>query len=421
MNLKLARVFSLTFYLIVFLLPLNLGKHLIFNFSYVDGVLVDYWIPTIFIQDLLIVAFLVMGLFLCKFKLGWFFYITLGLLLLNLVFSIVPLATIIYTLRIIVYLLFCIVVFRSKSLLDTTLLFKALYISVFFTCVLALGQWFKQASVFNNYLFFGEQPYLITTSGILKHYLFDNIVIPPYATFRHPNALGGFLSVLLVLFAYYLKGSKKHFISVAGKKIPVPLDPCGFILLLGSTVLFLTFSYAAWFSYLFGLLFISVKSPVIRKFFYLVVFVVFTVGIFGFFDFDAFTSDSLVHRRFLLTQSAAHSFEQYPLTGTGLNTSLFTGKDLSYLSRELNFFQPVHNVFWLLLSEGGLLIFFPFLLFYLYALQSAKSTSRALSGALLQFVILGSFDHYLLTMHQTLLFFMLTIAFCINYTFRHEI
>ncbi len=404
MTINLNKAFAWSFYLFLFLLPINLGKHLIFDFSYLDGILVDYWVPTIFLQDLLIGVFLLLGLLLKRFKLGWFFYVVLVLLVLNLTFSVLPIVSLIYITRFVWYLLFCILIFRSKAFFDVTTVIKILYISVLLVCMLAIGQWFRQGAVFNNYLFFGEQPYTVMTSGVLKQNVFENIVVSPYSTFRHPNALAGFLSAFLVLFAYYLKGPKKNL-----------------ILFIGSIVLFLTFSYAAWVSYIFGLLFISVKSVFIRKLFYIFVFIVFTCGIFGFFNAEALKHNSSLNRRFLLTTSAAYTFKQNPIVGTGLNTNMFTGKDLSYMSRELTFFQPVHNIFWLFLSEGGLLLFVPFVCFYFYVLVSAKNTSKALSAVLLQFVILGSFDHYLLTMHQTLLLFMLTIAFSIHYTFKHEI
>ena len=42
------------FALILLFLPVNLAKHFVFNFCYVDGILVDYLIPTIYLTDILI-------------------------------------------------------------------------------------------------------------------------------------------------------------------------------------------------------------------------------------------------------------------------------------------------------------------------------------------------------------------------------
>ncbi|MEN9389373.1 MAG: hypothetical protein RLY61_457, partial [Candidatus Parcubacteria bacterium] len=43
------------------------------------------------------------------------------------------------------------------------------------------------------------------------------------------------------------------------------------------------------------------------------------------------------------------------------------------------------------------------------------------SVSLSQFMILGVFDHYLLTSHQMLLLVLLTLIVSLNYTFKHEI
>lgn len=51
------------FYLLIFFLPLNLGKHFILRDSFVSGLLVDYLIPTIYIQDVLILLILGASLF----------------------------------------------------------------------------------------------------------------------------------------------------------------------------------------------------------------------------------------------------------------------------------------------------------------------------------------------------------------------
>ena len=42
------------FFLLILLLPLNLGKHFVIKDSYVLGLLIDYLIPTIFVQDILV-------------------------------------------------------------------------------------------------------------------------------------------------------------------------------------------------------------------------------------------------------------------------------------------------------------------------------------------------------------------------------
>ena len=49
----------MAFYLIVFLIPLNLAKHFPLASSYVSGNLVDYLIPAIYLTDILIILLLI--------------------------------------------------------------------------------------------------------------------------------------------------------------------------------------------------------------------------------------------------------------------------------------------------------------------------------------------------------------------------
>lgn len=51
---------KLLFFIVIFLIPLNLGKHFIFRWSFVKGLLVDYLVPTLFVTDILILGMLIL-------------------------------------------------------------------------------------------------------------------------------------------------------------------------------------------------------------------------------------------------------------------------------------------------------------------------------------------------------------------------
>ncbi len=51
-------VSELVFYTLLILLPVNLGAHFSADFSYIHGVLVDYYIPTVYLTDLLVIFLL---------------------------------------------------------------------------------------------------------------------------------------------------------------------------------------------------------------------------------------------------------------------------------------------------------------------------------------------------------------------------
>ena len=51
---KLLGISKSFYFLLILLIPLNLGKHFEILESYVGGILIDYLVPTIFIQDIII-------------------------------------------------------------------------------------------------------------------------------------------------------------------------------------------------------------------------------------------------------------------------------------------------------------------------------------------------------------------------------
>ena len=46
------KVSKILFYVLVFLLPVNLGLHFVIKDAYVWGLLIDYLVPTVFVQDI---------------------------------------------------------------------------------------------------------------------------------------------------------------------------------------------------------------------------------------------------------------------------------------------------------------------------------------------------------------------------------
>ncbi len=407
------------FYIILLALPLNLGKHFIFDFSYSEGALIDYALPTVYVQDILILLFLALHVVLCRSlpkKTIYLLPLSL-LLLLNIATSDSMFASAYFAGRLVLYSSFALIGMKYLKKLSAVSLIVLLVISIFSISLLGLIQWLLQHSVFNNYLFFGEQPYSFLTPGILHHIFLGDNVIPPYAVFKHPNVLGGYLSVVLVwLFMLPL---------VYKKKVSAVLGAFLFAaILLGSLLIFLTFSYSAWLSLLLGLIFMllsSYKKQLAVAIMPTAVGAIFAFGMFGFFADSLVSPSTSLSRRLNLTQAAAHLFVSSPYLGTGLNTNAFLNKDTPFFVREVNFFQPVHNIYWLLLSEGGLVLFIPFIVLVLYSYVISLKDSVFISITLSQFLLLGVFDHYLLTSHQMLLLVLLTLTASLNYTFKHEI
>lgn len=324
--------------------------------------------------------------------------------------------------RLVLYsFVFLYVFLELNTLRDFDLWLKLSALSVSFVSILGIVQFFVQGSVFSNYLVFGEQPYDASTRGILIETVFGRPLIGSYGLFRHPNAFAGFLCInlLMMLFALILK--KKRFLVVP--------------ILLGVLALIVTFSYITYVVLVLGAaafifivfwqrahIYSSVsgalnfwqklfKSVRIRKLIVTFVFLLLSYYALSFYLLDK-TPLTSVSRRGELLKASLVMFEDNFLFGVGLNN--FTSHIDSYVSlfQGVRFTQPVHNIYVLLLTETGIfsLIFFVALL--LYAVKK-QTLSRVLSAAfvpLLCVFVLGSFDHYFLTMHQTQLLFWLTLG-----------
>ncbi|MBU1499701.1 hypothetical protein KKE48_02435, partial [Patescibacteria group bacterium] len=237
------------FYLILFLLPVNLAKHFPVPSSYVSGILVDYLIPTLYLTDILIILLLIFWLLEKKTTTncnGRYFQ-ALFLFLLCLLPSVIFANSFIHALykylKIIEFSLFGLWIYHHRLTLSPTIVVKSVTLAVLFQSLLAIGQWLRQSSLF-GYWFFGEQPYNPATPGIDKIIWLDgSLKIPPLATFPHPNVLAGFLVIGLV---FILQGlSLKAFKDRPYWKIFLSLS-----LVLGLAALFLTFSLSAWLAFL---------------------------------------------------------------------------------------------------------------------------------------------------------------------------
>ncbi len=407
------------FYLVVLFLPINLGKHFIFNYAYVNGLLVDYLIPVIYLQDLLVVIFIFLSIIAFKKNLlsvspALNNYLRLLIFfILSYVFSTLisanKVVSISYATRSLLYALFsiCTISFLTMYVPFKNIL-KILFVSVIFICTLGLLQTIKQSSIFNNYLFFGEQPYTVSTYGIAKEHIHDFVFVPPYATFRHPNVFAGFLTIIIIWFLHqYITSREKRYL---------------FITLFGVCLITLTLSINSIATLAFGfisLFSITVYNLKLKKLLlslsFTIFFVMITVfSVLPYLSDNYFNANPSFYRRTYLGNITTSSIQKSPYFGYGANTNVY------YISKVSNFFdmkymQPVHNIFLLLLFENGIygLATFLFLLGFCIYLSIKRDTIFYVS--IFQLMLLGLFDHFIFTHHQTNLLMWLTLCFCIAY------
>jgi len=323
------RLEDLLLYLIVFCLPLNLGKHFILNLCYVNGRLIDYLIPTLYVQDILVIALLLVSLpkliksfpRLLHFRIFAYLilFIAAGFFSVSSARFFIP--SIYFLSRLVLYSGFGVYIFLyrsfSKDFPPVAEILGVLLVGLGF---LAIFQWFNQSSVFNNYLFFGEQPYSFSTPNIVKESVFGFSKVPPYGTFKHPNVFAAFTSFCLLFLLPLLKRKKVHpFLYLSW--------------LLGLAALLLTFS---WFVLLgFFVCLILYLTPIkFLKFGFLLLFssvLLFHLLLFfaplktldtSSLAFLPFTLDSLVRRKNLLV-AGVDLFRRFPLFGVGPNNFTF--------------------------------------------------------------------------------------------------
>ncbi len=367
---------KLLVFLLGLLLPTQLAIHFWPDWSFVSGRPVDYLSPTIFATDILII-FLVLPQFTILFRKYRQILITLVIFaFLNILFSISPVLTIYKWSCVIEYLFLILFLINNFYLFSPLRL--GLILSLTWTGFLAVLQFDHQSSLGGLWVWLGERPLSLVQINIAKVDFLHELLLRPYATFPHPNALAGFMLVI-----YWL--------------LKKPL-----LRLLIAAVLFLTFSRTAIIVFIFLNLVIYIKNkPKLFKIISVALFIsLLIIILISLKNFPSLTE------RVSLSNIAVHNISLHPLLGTGLGTFIPS------LESNALVHQPVHNTYLLLASELGLSLVVLLTIVALKYLLQIKN--RELKIALLSISLTGLFDHYWLTSHQNIL--LLTILLALSIT-----
>ncbi len=407
------KVTLILFYLLILLLPTQLGRHFFFNFSLLSGLRSDYLAPTIFLSDIIIFLIFILQIHenLKKkvknnFSVGKLFFLILIIyLLFNSVFiASNQLAALYKTLKIFELSVLSFVILKIKPKISTVIpLFS---IDVFYTSIISIMQFIYQRSLGGIFWFLGERNFNAATPGIAAFSWFGQLYLRPYSIFPHPNVMGGFLAVTLpLLFWFYLNNKHKN-----------ALDTSWFIVcqILGISGLIISFSRLSWFVGIVGYLLIilirkkifvqllKMREKILLSGFYVIVFLSSV--------FPLFIPRELVKghqswdERYNLLKTTITMIASYPIFGVGLNNSIVHA--ISYAPKwDLYYFQPVHNIYMLVFSETGLIGFFIFLISLIFIYRATLVQNKLILIPLTQMFILGLFDHYLFTLQQGMLLF----------------
>lgn len=392
---------QLFFYLTIIFLPTQLARHFWPDWALVAGRRVDYLSPTFYLTDITIFATVLLWIFspqklrrfpvpilvcICLFVIG------------NIYSSLSPLVSFYKWLRVLEFAAFGWYIAKTKP--SFHLLTLVLCIPIFYSSLLAIAQFLFQHSIGGVWWFLGERTFDSATPGIARVNWCWSIaacreLLRPYATFPHPNVLGGFLAVglpmvfIIALSHDRMSRSKKIFLYIT--------------FLLGLIALILTFSRSAWIVGALGILF----SLILKRKSTWVLLVAVCIGLACIPYIRTLTPASeSVSVRQNLNRAAFALWKSYPLFGTGLGTFIMELPRISS-SRDLFFLQPVHNVYLLLLSETGI-IGFGFSMWGLYMILK-----KNFSIGLVVLLLLGYVDHYPLTLQQGQL--LLTLLLALNF------
>lgn len=413
-SLILTYIFSgnLTFSFLIFLLlalPFNITYQLPFPFenSLVDGISVNYLIPTVSILDFGLGIFLLIVLtkkrgilksIFLKYRMGFGIF-AIFLVLQNVILK-NPLV-IFSSLRILLYLLTFLLLLelwkeeRKKVNLKFTSII--LLVTVLLQGVIGLGQFINGSSLGLSFL--GETQGVAGLVGSNFASLGGEVFLRASGTFPHPNVSAGFY-LSTFFFAYILTKLLQNPHKIL-TKITMILSFIFTIFTFSRTVILL-------FVLIFVITFLS-KISLKKKAFSFSLPLLFErfATIFS-------KTDSSWTERIDLAKASFTVIKQNWIMGTGLGNFVKGMEDFyPTTSRSLPLLQPVHNIFLLLFSELGLFGFLSFLYLFFEIFKKNYKKSTIFSFLIfLSILVLGMIDHYLVSLPQgqIIFFFLLFLA-----------
>jgi len=353
------------FGLLLILLPTQLGLHFWPEWSMVLGRRIDYLSPTVYLTDIIIVSILSFWFLRSRPKFNPRIpFLVLLLAALNIWVSQNQPVAIYKWLKVLEFGMLGWYIVKTKP--STSFVIWNLSFGILFSSLLAIGQFLFQRSIGGPLRLLGERTFNGDTPGIARVVLGGREIIRSYATFPHPNVLGGFLAITLPL-VLRLKRTMWFYV----------------VMVCGIAALILTFSRSAWVVSMLGAVWTFIHPENVLAF---------IPGTMS------FAEESIVVRQ-ELNASALSLWQQSPLVGVGLGNFLVNLPQI-LSSRQIYFLQPVHNIFLLILAETGIIG----LLLFAYLLWKARSPM------VFMIVLLGLVDHYPLTLQQGQLLLTLVLG-----------
>lgn len=400
-------------YLLILLLPTQLGKHFWPDFSYLTNLRIDYLSPTLYITDIIIFSIFILSVFsgvknnLKSINKRQVFIFPALLFYLSVVsfLAISPALSFIKLAKIFEFIFLGLYFYKiTKKEIKYQVIIRLLLLTATYESLIAIWQFITQSSIGGAFWLLGERSFNASTPFIAQAIIDGQIYLRAYGTFSHPNVLGAYLVIVLSLATVFYQSADKP-----------KLFYLSFVL--GMMAIFFTFSRNSWVVFgLFVLFFFARKHQSYKFVACLLVVLTVLYALVGsqvvsrFRSLEDVDKKSLVQRQELNT-AGLNLIRNRPLLGVGLNNFLLEAIKIRVQNEIVRSYQPVHNIYLLIASESGipgLMIFGLFVFFtarhlylkhdYLYLLPVGE------------ILFLGLFDHYFYTLQQGQLLFSLVFG-----------
>lgn len=413
----LHKLHKAVFFLIIFFLPFQVGLHFWPTFSYINGVRVDYLSPTLYLLDILIVGWIVLNVravWEIRAVWGGSVRVVFLLLALSLAWNIFaaksPEAHVFGIFKLGEFGLFGWLVARTFKKDYIPGFVRILSFSALVSSILAIWQFINQSSGGSIWYFLGERTFNVSTIGISTVNL-EHQFLRPYGAFPHPNILAFFLLITNVFVTCRFAQEKTSLIKIV-LLFSVLISTIGLILTFSRISILLTVCF------LLYIIFTNVKSKA------KVLGLMGLVSLLGFVFFsNVFKSGFLLRgidfRLELLIQSFKIFLDSIYF-GIGLNNFfIHQAPIIKNISPIL--YQPPHNIFILTLLSLGLFGWWIVPVGMVRAVREvwarikeskgeSKDFYRSTLFLLIAVIVVGTFDHFFLTLEQGQIMFALILG-----------
>ena len=400
------------FYLLLFFLPTQFGKHFWPESALVQGQRIDYISPTVYVTDILIFLIFVLSAryiistLLQKHKKQLLIFVLFTLtLVVGVSISKNPQAGVWGILKLLEFTFLGVFIYINKRSLNLNTIAIIFSMSIIFESLLAIFQYINKGSFQGIFYFLGERGFNSTTPGVANASIDGNIILRPYGTFSHPNVLAGYLVLSMVVCALLVKKLNRYYL------IAFLIGICGVFISFSRTAIvalvlfiFSFFIISIYEKYKKGKLNLAAnKNNLLLLLPLLFIIMLFLGGlIYGRFLNLNFYDES-VSNRVALAKESVRMIAGNPVFGIGIN-NFFDSLNPGF--KNFSEIQPVHNIFLLTFSETGIIG----LSFLILLLTMAAKNNKLSFIAVFAVIILGSLDHYLLTLQQGQFIFTILIS-----------